>query len=105
MLKYLRWKSIYEYFIHFVLQDKEVLKLPCTILLIAKAVHCQYTKKSYTSFDTKIMMKISAIEIIFKSHEPFQTYLLTGQARLIQPKRLVKPGQLAGNSETRGIWK
>jgi hypothetical protein len=26
------------------------------------------------------MMKIYAIEIIFKSHEPFQSYLLTGQA-------------------------
>ena len=27
-----------------------------------------------------MMMKIHAIEIIFKSHEPFQSYLLTGQA-------------------------
>ena len=29
-----------------------------------------------------MMMKIYAIEIIFKSHKPFQTYLLTGQADL-----------------------
>ena len=26
------------------------------------------------------MVKIDAIEIIFKSHESFQSYLLTGQA-------------------------
>ena len=33
-----------------------------------------------TSFEIKIMVKIYAIEIIFRSHEPFQSYLLTGQA-------------------------
>ena len=33
-----------------------------------------------TSFEIKMMMKIYAIEIIFKSHKPFQSYLLTGQA-------------------------
>ena len=33
-----------------------------------------------TSFDTKMMVKSGAIEIIFKSHEPFQSYLLTSQA-------------------------
>ena len=33
-----------------------------------------------TSFEIKMMVKIYAIEIIFKSHEPFQSYLLTGQA-------------------------
>ena len=32
-----------------------------------------------TSFETKMMVKSGAIEIIFKSHEPFQSYLLTGQ--------------------------
>ena len=32
-----------------------------------------------TSFEIK-MKKIYAIEIIFKSHEPFQIYLLIGQA-------------------------
>ena len=31
-------------------------------------------------FWDKMMMKIYAIEIIFRSHEPFQSYLLTGQA-------------------------
>ena len=33
-----------------------------------------------TSFETKMMVKSGAIEIIFESHEPFQSYLLTGQA-------------------------
>ena len=33
-----------------------------------------------TSFEIKMMVKIYAIEIIFKSHEPFQSYLLTSQA-------------------------
>ena len=33
-----------------------------------------------TSFKIKMMEKIYAIKIIFKSHEPFQSYLLTGQA-------------------------
>ena len=33
-----------------------------------------------TSFEIKMMVNIYAIEIIFKSHEPFQSYLLTGQA-------------------------
>jgi hypothetical protein len=29
-----------------------------------------------TSFETKMMVKSGAIEIIFKSHKPFQSYLL-----------------------------
>ena len=33
-----------------------------------------------TIFEVKMMVKIYAIEIIFRSHEPFQSYLLTGQA-------------------------
>ena len=33
-----------------------------------------------TSFDTKMMVKIGAIKIIFKSHKPFQNLSLTGQA-------------------------
>ena len=32
------------------------------------------------TFETKMMVKSGAIEIIFKSHEPFQSYLLTGKA-------------------------
>ena len=33
-----------------------------------------------TSFEIKMMMKIYVIEIIFKSHKSFQSYLLIGQA-------------------------
>ena len=33
-----------------------------------------------TSFEKKMMVKSGAIAIIFKSNEPFQSYLLTGQA-------------------------
>ena len=33
-----------------------------------------------TRFETKMMVKIYAIEIIFKPHEPFQSYQLTGPA-------------------------
>ena len=32
------------------------------------------------SFGIKMMMEIYAIEIIFKSHEPFQSYQLTSPA-------------------------
>ena len=31
-------------------------------------------------FEIKMMVKSGAIEIIFKSHEPFQSYQLTGPA-------------------------
>ena len=33
-----------------------------------------------TSFETKIMVKMYAIEIIFKSNEPLQSYQLIGPA-------------------------
>ena len=33
-----------------------------------------------TSFEIKMIVKIYAIEILFKSNEPFQSYLLNGQA-------------------------
>ena len=32
------------------------------------------------SFDIKMMLKIYTIEIIFKSHEPFQSYQLADRA-------------------------
>ena len=47
-----------------------------------------------------MMVKIYAIEITFKLHEPFWSYQLTDRA--IQPERLVRPGHLAGNSERAG---
>ena len=44
-----------------------------------------------------MMVKTYAIEIIFKSHEPFQSYQLTG---------LANSARKAGNSERAcGIWK
>jgi hypothetical protein len=49
-----------------------------------------------------MMVKSGAIEIIFKSHEPFQIYLLTGQAL---PAFLAESAwPVKGNSErARGI--
>jgi len=43
----------------------------------------RYTKiltEIWQQFWDKMMVKIYAIEIIFKSYEPFQSYELTGQA-------------------------
>jgi hypothetical protein len=50
------------------------------------------------------MVKSGAVEIIFNSHKPFQSYLLL--ARPKPPFWLKWLGQLAGSSErARGIWK
>ena len=43
-----------------------------------------------TSFETKMMVKSGAIEIIFKSHESFQSHLLTGQ---VNSAKKAGPGQ------------
>ena len=58
-----------------------------TTVEIAKHTACisfwipkRQTISTDTSFAVKMMVKIYAIEIIFKPHEPFQSYLLTGQA-------------------------
>ena len=40
----------------------------------------QILQRFDTSFETKMMVKIYTIEIIFRSHKPFQSYLQTGQA-------------------------
>ena len=37
-------------------------------------------KRQAISTETKMMVKSGVVEIIFKFHEPFQSYLLTGQA-------------------------
>ena len=39
-----------------------------------QAIHKKFLRRFDTSFDIKMMMKIYAIEIIFKFHEPFQSY-------------------------------
>ena len=44
-----------------------------------------------TSFDIKMMVKIYAIEIIFKFHEPFQSYQLNGLAWLAFLAELAGP--------------
>ena len=51
-------------------------------ILLTVGFWCQAIHKRFdTSFEIKMMVKIYAIEIIFKSHEPFQP---------IQPERLVR---------------
>ena len=44
------------------------------------AIHKKFLQRFDTRFETKMMVKIYAIEIIFKSHEPFQSYQLTAPA-------------------------
>ena len=41
-----------------------------------QAIHKKFLQRFDTSFDIKMMMKIYAIKVIFKSHEPFQSYQL-----------------------------
>ena len=53
-----------------------ILHTPCILFWITK----RQAISTGTSFEIKMIVKIYAIEIIFKSHEPFQSYLLTGQA-------------------------
>ena len=40
----------------------------------------QFLQRFDTSFEVKMMVKIYAIEVIFKSHEPFHSYKLAGLA-------------------------
>ena len=78
-------------------QNSSTLQCPNTVGFWCQAI----LKKFLRRFDTSFDMKIYAMEIIFKYREPFRdTY------HPIQPKRLVWPGQLAGNSErARGVLK
>ena len=68
-----------------------------TIGFWCRAIHKKILRRFDTSFVIKMMMKICAIEIIFKSYEPFQSYQLTTWPN--QPFWLNWLGQLAGNSE------
>ena len=47
-----------------------------TVGFWCQTIHKKILRRFDTSFDFKMMMKIYAIENIFKSHEPFQSYLL-----------------------------
>ena len=51
-----------------------------TVGFQCQAIHKKFLRRFDTNFDIKMMMKIYAIEIIFKSHKPFQSYQLTGPA-------------------------
>ena len=53
---------------------------PYTVGFWCQTIHKKFLQRFDTSFDIKMMVKIYAIEITFKSHEPFQSYLLTAPA-------------------------
>ena len=48
-----------------------------TVAFCCQAIHKKILLRFDTSFDIQTMMKIYVIEIIFKSHKPFQSYQLT----------------------------
>ena len=57
-----------------------------------------------TSFDIKMIVQKIAIQIIFKSHEPLQSYQLTGVAKTVFLAELA--GTVSWHFEgARGIWK
>ena len=76
-----------------------------------RAMHCSHTAcisfwipkrqaiSTDTSFEIKMIMKIYAIVIIFKSHKPFQSYLLTGQADSANETGVSRNGLSLGYSE------
>ena len=71
-----------KYVVHFLVHSN--IDLSSKLLSHSACISFWITKRQAistdTSFETKIMVKSGAIEIIFKSHEPFQSYLPTGQA-------------------------
>ena len=60
--------------------SSEVWQSLTTVGFWCQGIHIKLLWRFDTSFGIEIMMKIYAIEIIFKSHEPFQSYQLTGPA-------------------------
>ena len=57
-----------------------MLKSLCIVGFVCWAIHKKILHRFDTRFETKMMVKIYAIEIIFKFHEPFQSYKLIGTA-------------------------
>ena len=53
-----------------------------TVGFWCQVIHKKILRRFDTSFVIKLMVKIYVIEIIFKSHEPFQSYQLPGPANL-----------------------
>jgi hypothetical protein len=51
-----------------------------TVGFWCQAMHKKFLQRFATSFDIKMMMEMYPIEIVSKSHEPFQSYHLTGPA-------------------------
>ena len=51
-----------------------------TVGFWCQVIHKKFLQRFDTSFEIKMMVKIYAIEIISKSHEPFQGYQLAGPA-------------------------
>ena len=60
--------------------NHNIMAITYTVGFWCQAIHKKILPRFDTSFDIKMMMKIYAIEIIFKSHEPLQSCQLTGSA-------------------------
>jgi hypothetical protein len=60
--------------------EKKIFKKQFTVRFWCQGIAKIFFRMFETSFDTKMMVKSGVIEIIFKSLEPFQSYLLTGQS-------------------------
>ena len=61
--------------------------------LFMQKQHTDSQQRFDNSFEINMIVEIYAFEIIVKSHEPFQSYQLTGHAN--SAERLVRLGQLA----------
>ena len=60
--------------------DRLPIQLQFTVGFWCQAIHKKVLQRFDTSFDITMMIKIYAIEIIFKFHGSFQSYQLTGLA-------------------------
>ena len=58
----------------------DILILLLTVGFWCQVIHKKFLQRFDTSFEVKMMVKIYAIEIIFKSHKSFQSYQLAGPA-------------------------
>ena len=52
--------------------------MSCTVDFWCQAIHKKFLQRFDTSFEIKMTVKVYAIEISFKFHDPFQSYQLTG---------------------------
>ena len=73
------WKLLFPSFwpiIYVTGEQNESMHTACISFWITK----RQSISTDTSFVVKMIVKLYAIDIIFRSQEPFQSYLLTGQA-------------------------